>query len=102
MSRKDYVPVGGILERNNGKKYEAVLGTCRCDGCAFEYKSDEWCKGMRCIPGHRPDKTSVIFKRRADLETTLGYADEIFQRVMAEIETASHIQLIKIDEILRG
>lgn len=68
MSRKDYVPVGGILTRTNGKKYE-VVPFSNCIHCAFYNRNSLWCTGMLCDPDDRDDKVSVIFLRRKDLET---------------------------------
>lgn len=67
MSRKDYVPVGGILTRNNGKKYELASGY-HCTKCAFAHKGWEWCDSIKCVPTMREDSLNVIFIRRKDLE----------------------------------
>ena len=69
MSKKDYVPVGGILTRTSGKKYEVVLMSDYCTGCAFRSKHMGWCAGVMCTPVSREDNNEVIFIRRKDLET---------------------------------
>ena len=71
MSRKDYVPVGEILTRKNGKKYEAVKhkpAISDCDKCAFGIKEYDWCRPVKCVPSLREDGTNVFFVRRKDLE----------------------------------
>lgn len=72
MSKKDYTPIGGIMSRKNGKKYEVsepvMLTTC--NGCAFIARSEKFCSGVPCIPAYRKDGKNVIFIRRKDLEET--------------------------------
>jgi hypothetical protein len=69
MKRSTYLVVGEILHRNNGKKYETVIGV-DCEGCAFSHKHDFWCEPMKCSGDYRKDNTGVIFVRRKDLEKT--------------------------------
>ena len=64
-----YTPIGGIFTGKKGKVYEAVVNNFQiCDGCAFLGKIK--CLKVSCCAGERADKTSVVFIRRKDLETT--------------------------------
>lgn len=68
MSRKDYIEIGGIMTRKNGKKYECVLASQVCKGCYFEEKTVYFCAGIKCAPYSRTDNQYVHFIRRKDLE----------------------------------
>ena len=64
-----YIPIGGIFTGKKGKVYEVVVNNSQpCDGCAFLNKMK--CYKVSCCAGERADKTSVVFIRRKDLETT--------------------------------
>lgn len=67
MSKKDYTPIGGIMTRNNGKKYEVNMGS-GCSHCSFYGKGGEFCKDIPCTVYQRNDGTPAIFIRRKDLE----------------------------------
>ena len=67
MSKKDYTPIGGIMTRNNGKKYEVNMGSS-CRHCSFYEKSGEFCKDIPCADYQRNDGIPAIFIRRKDLE----------------------------------
>lgn len=67
MSRKDYIEVGGIMTRKNGKKYECVFDG-GCDDCAFDKKDALFCAKIMCSPYDRIDGKHVHFIRRKDLE----------------------------------
>ena len=65
MSRRDDVPVGGVLTRKNGKEYLVIADPSTtvdlCDVCAFSHKSLGWCSEMKCAPRDRGDNTGVFF-----------------------------------------
>ena len=67
MSKKDYTPVGGIMTRNNGKKYEVKSGS-NCCNCSFREKSAHFCVDIPCAVNQRNDRIAAIFIRRKDLE----------------------------------
>ena len=67
MSKKDYTPIGGIMTRKNGKKYEVRKGNTCCN-CSFREKSDEFCQAIPCTDYLRNDGIPAIFIRRKDLE----------------------------------
>ena len=71
MSKEDYVEVGGIMTRKNGKKYEVQKGKAHyaCTVCAFKQKVSEFCTPIPCNESQRLDSEQVIFIRRKDLET---------------------------------
>ena len=64
--KTDDIPVGGIMVRKNGKKYEAVVAL-GCTNCAF-LKCTLWCDQIYCSENLREDNQSIIFIRRKDLE----------------------------------
>lgn len=69
MSKKDYIPVGEIMTRKNGKKYEAVISISKCcSGCAFKDRAFEYCEPILCCSSERADGLNVSFLRRKDLE----------------------------------
>ena len=68
MKRSVELEVGEILHRKNGKAYE-VVASARCEHCAFEDRSAEWCASMVCGKDERKDGISVIFIRRKGYET---------------------------------
>ena len=68
MGKKDYVPVGGIMTRKNGKKYQVNDVNPSCEECAFVGKSESFCGGIPCVPIMREDDKHVNFIRRKDLE----------------------------------
>ena len=72
MSKKDYVKIGGIMTRGNGKKYEVQKAKAHhaCTVCAFSQKSLEFCTTIPCNESLRLDMKQVIFIRRKDFETT--------------------------------
>lgn len=65
--KNEDIPIGGIMVRKNGKKYEVVEGYM-CRNCAFEDKSFRFCDSINCGESERSDWTSIIFVRRKDLE----------------------------------
>ena len=65
--KTDDIPVGGIMVRKNGKKYEVVKGYM-CRNCDFEDKPFDFCKPIQCVKNERSDWTAIIFVRRKDLE----------------------------------
>ena len=67
MSKKDYTPIGGIMTRNNGKKYEVKSGRSCCN-CSFREKSAHFCEDIPCAIYQRNDGIPAIFIRRKDLE----------------------------------
>ena len=71
MSKKDYVEIGGIMTRKNGKKYEVQKAKAHyaCTVCAFNQKSLDFCTPIPCNNYLRLDSKQVIFIRRKDLET---------------------------------
>ena len=71
MSKEDYVKVGGIMTRKNGKKYQVKKAKAHyaCTVCAFNQKSLDFCTPIPCSEYLRPDMKQVIFIRRKDLET---------------------------------
>ena len=72
MSKKDYVEIGGIMTRKNGKKYEVKESPWgdSCDTCAFSVKKiPGFCDAIPCCGHERKDGLLIIFIRRKDLET---------------------------------
>lgn len=71
MSKEDYVKVGGIMTRKNGKKYQVKKAKANyaCTVCAFKQKSLDFCTPIPCSEYLRLDSEQVIFIRRKDLET---------------------------------
>ena len=67
-SRKDYYPIGAVMQRKNGKCYEVVAGA-GCASCTFDGKHNGWCDYMKCDHHFREDGVDVIFIRRKDLES---------------------------------
>ena len=67
MSKKDDIPIGEIMTRKNGEKYEVLAGPT-CKGCAFRLESEKFCEDIPCYPECRLDRQPVIFVRRKDLE----------------------------------
>ena len=72
MKRTKDLPVGAILVRKNGKRYEIVKAPNRCKDvcrvCAFDNKTADWCTPMPCVFHEREDRTDIIYIRRKDLE----------------------------------
>ena len=72
MSKKDYVEIGGIMTRKNGKKYEVkeIPWGGSCDTCTFSVKKiSGFCDAIPCSGHVRKDGLPIIFIRRKDLET---------------------------------
>lgn len=65
--KTDNIPVGGIMVRKNGKKYQVVVEV-GCTHCAFYKKGMLWCDQIACDAYTRKDNTGIIFIRRKDLE----------------------------------
>ena len=67
-SRKDYIPVNGILQTNSGKAYMIIEtpmmeGQDDCTVCAFGNRTKEFCLSIKCEQGARIDGRDVIFIR---------------------------------------
>ena len=65
--KTDDIPVGGIMVRKNGKKYQVVVEV-GCSPCAFYKKGMLWCDQIYCSENLCEDNQSIIFIRRKDLE----------------------------------
>lgn len=66
------IPLGEIMTRKNGKKYQVVLSpgwAYECKACAFHDKTTDFCEGIPCTGLDRADGHEVVFIRRKDLET---------------------------------
>ena len=67
-SRKDYIPVNGILQTKSGKTYMVIETPMReehddCAVCAFGNRKKEFCESIKCERGARTDRKNVIFIR---------------------------------------
>lgn len=67
-SRKDYIPVNGILQNNSGKTYMVIETPLMeeqddCTVCAFGNRKKEFCLSIKCECGARTDRKNVIFIR---------------------------------------
>ena len=64
-----YIPIGRIFTSKEGEMYEARVNNGQtCNRCAFLGKMK--CHEVVCYAGERADKTTVMFIRSKDLETT--------------------------------
>lgn len=67
-SRKDYIPVNGILQTKSGKTYMVIETPIMedqddCAVCAFGNRKKQFCLSIKCEWGARTDRKSVIFIR---------------------------------------
>lgn len=67
-SRKDYIPVNGILQTNSGKTYMVIETPMLeehddCTVCAFGNRKKEFCQSIKCERRARTDRKNVIFIR---------------------------------------
>lgn len=67
-SKKDYIPVNGILQTNSGKTYMVIETQLteeqdECVVCAFGNRKNGFCQSIKCGQWERADKKNVIFIR---------------------------------------
>ena len=67
-SRKDYIPVNGILQTNSGKTYMVIETPMTeeqddCNACAFGNRKKGFCQSIKCERRERADKKNVVFIR---------------------------------------
>ena len=67
-SRKDYIPVNGILQTKSGKTYMVIETPLMeeqddCAVCAFGNRKHDFCRPIKCERWERADKKNVIFIR---------------------------------------
>ena len=67
-SRKDYIPVNGILQTKSGKTYMVIETQLTeeqndCTVCAFSNHKNGFCQSIKCGQWERADSKNVIFIR---------------------------------------
>ncbi len=67
-SRKDYIPVNGILQTKSGKTYMVIETQLTeeqddCAVCAFGNRKSGFCQSIKCGRWERADRKNVIFIR---------------------------------------